>query len=453
MNPAQNNQPLNRQQRKQLRNNIDYVGEVDAAIYRTGHRFAYVISFMIFLLLIAFVAWAHITVLDEVTRGQGQVIPSQRVQIIQHLEGGILEKILVQENQIVQKGDVLVQIRNTRATSQYRDSVNTALEHQAALARLNGELNNSPPKFSVEMQQQHPSLAADQQQIFQARQQQLSLELKVLQSQYQQKQYEVKELYSRQNKLEQGLSIAQEQRDIAQPLVEQELYPRVEFLSLQRDVAAMSGDLDTIKLTIPRIREAANEAQRRIGQRKAEYRTGILNEIAKRRLELISLTEEITSGKDRVGRTDVRSPVRGTIKQLIVNTVGGVIRSGEPILEVVPLDDALLIEVQIRPADIAFLYPGQAAKIKLTAYDFSIYGGLDGYVEQISADTIINERQESFYRVKLRTKNTTLTYRGSQLPIIPGMTASVDILTGKKSVLSYLLKPIIKTKQTALRER
>lgn len=453
MKSSQDNQPLNRKERKQLRNNIDYVGEVDAAIYRTGHRFAYVISFMICLLLITFVAWAHITVLDEVTRGQGQVIPSQRVQIIQHLEGGILEKILVQENQIVQKGDVLVQIRNTRAASLYRDSVNTALEHQAALARLNGELNNTQPEFSVEMQQQHPSLVADQQQIFQARQQQLSLEIKVLQSQYQQKQYEIKELYSRKSKLEQGLSLAQEQRDIAKPLVDQELYSRVEFLSLQRDVTAMSGDLDTIKLTIPRIREAANEAQRRIGQRKAEYRTGILNEITKRRLELISLTEEITSGKDRVGRTDVRSPVRGTIKQIIVNTVGGVIRSGEPILEVVPLDDALLVEVQIRPADIAFLYPGQPAKIKLTAYDFSIYGGLDGYVEQISADTIINERQESFYRVKLRTKNTTLTYRGSNLPIIPGMTASVDILTGKKSVLSYLLKPIIKTKQTALRER
>lgn len=453
MKSSPDKQPLNRQQRKQLRDNIDYVGEVDAAIYRTGHRFAYVISLMICLLLIAFVVWAHITVLDEVTRGLGQVIPSQRVQVIQHLEGGILEKILVQENQIVQKGDVLVQIRNTRAASQYRDSVNTALEHQAALARLNGELNNRPPEFSPEMREQHPSLVADQQQIFLARQQQLDLELNVLQSQYQQKQQEIKELESRKNKLEQELLLVKEQRDIAQPLVDQELYPRVDFLSLQRDVTAISGDIETIKLTIPRIREAANEAQRRIGQRKAEYRTGILNEITKRRLELISLTEEITAGKDRVGRTDVRSPVRGTVKQLIINTVGGVIRSGEPILEVVPLDDALLVEVQIRPADIAFLYPGQPAKIKLTAYDFSIYGGLDGYVEQISADTIINERQESFYRVKLRTKNTTLTYRGSQLPIIPGMTASVDILTGKKSVLNYLLKPIIKTKQTALRER
>jgi len=453
MKPTKNNPPLTRQQRKQLRNNIDYVGEVDAAIYQTGHRFAYIISFMICLLLVSFVVWAHITVLDEVTRGQGQVVPSQRVQIIQHLEGGILEKILVQENQIVQKGDVLVQIRNTRATSQYRDAVNTALEHQAALARLNAELTDQPPQFSQQMQQQYPTLVADQQQIYQAHQQQLALELKVLQSQYQQKLQEIKELTSRKKKLEQGLLLAQEQRDIAQPLVDQELYPRVDFLSLQRDVSSMNGDLETIQLTIPRIREAANEARRRIEQRKAEYRTSILNELTKRRLELITLTEEIAAGKDSVGRTDVRSPVHGTIKQLIINTVGGVIRSGEPILEVVPLDDALVVEVQIRPADIAFLYPGQPAKIKLTAYDFSIYGGLDGYVEQISADTIINDDRESFYRVKLRTKDKTLSHQGAQLPIIPGMTASVDILTGKKSVLSYLLKPIIKTKQTALRER
>lgn len=453
MSSPSNKQPLTRKQRKQLRTTLDYVGEVDAAIYRTGHRFAYLLSFMIFLLLVSFVTWTHFTVLDEVTRGQGQVIPSQRVQVIQHLEGGILEEILVEENQIVEEGTVLVRIRNTLATSQYRDAANTALEHEAAIARLNAEAENRLPQFSEQMQQQHPELVADQNKIYQARKKQLGLEVNVLQSQYQQKKHEIEELYSRERKLKEGLSLAQEQLDLAKPLVDQELYPRVEFLSLQRDVAAMSGDLETVNRSIPRVKEAARESQRRIAQRKAEFRTTVLNEINKRRLELISLTEAMATGEDRVVRTDVRSPVRGTVKQLIFNTIGGVIRPGESILEVVPLDDALLVEVQIRPADIAFLYPGQLAKIKLTAYDFSIYGGLDGYVEQISADTIVNDHQESFYMVKLRTKEKALTYKGSPLPIIPGMTASVDILTGKKTVLSYLLKPILKAQQTALRER
>lgn len=440
-------------QEKQLSDSLEFLGEVDAATYRTGHRFAYVLSLMIVLLIVIFVLWAHFTVLDEVTRGQGQVIPSQRVQIIQHLEGGIIEQILVEENQIIEKGDVLVRIRNTVAASQYRDAANTALEHEAAIARLTAEAENGPLEFSQQIERDHPELVSDQRQIFEARQAQIDLEINVLESQYQQKQQEIRELSSRKKKLQQGLSLANEQLDIATPLVEQELYPRVDYLSLKRDVANMQGDLNVVNLTIPRIRESAREAQRRIAQRRAQYRTEVLNEISKRRMELISLREAISAGEDRVTRTDVRSPVRGTVKQLIVNTVGGVIRPGEPILEVVPLDDALLVEAQIRPADIAFLYPGQPAKIKLTAYDFSIYGGLDGYVEQISADTIVNEHQESFYRVKLRTKEKALTYKGTQLPIIPGMTASVDILTGKKSVLSYLLKPILKAKQTALRER
>jgi len=440
-------------QEKQLGDSLEFLGEVDAATYRTGHRFAYVLSLMIFLMMVIFVLWAHFTVLDEVTRGQGQVIPSQRVQIIQHLEGGIIEQILVEENQIIEKGAILVRIRNTVAASQYRDAANTALEHEAAIARLTAEAEGQPLEFPEQMQKEHPALVNDQRSIFQARQAQLELEINVLESQYQQKQQEIRELSSRKKKLQEGLSLARQQLDIATPLVDQELYPRVDYLSLKRDVANMEGDLNVVNLTIPRIREAAREAQRRIAQRSAQYHTEVLNEINKRRMELISLREAIAAGEDRVTRTDVRSPVRGTVKQLIVNTVGGVIRPGEPILEVVPLDDALLIEVQIRPADIAFLYPGQAAKIKLTAYDFSIYGGLDGYVEQISADTIVNERQESFYRVKLRTKEKALTYKGTQLPIIPGMTATVDILTGKKSVLSYLLKPILKAKQTALRER
>ncbi|MBW2520845.1 MAG: HlyD family type I secretion periplasmic adaptor subunit, partial [Deltaproteobacteria bacterium] len=204
---------------------------------------------------------------------------------------------------------------------------------------------------------------------------------------------------------------------------------------------------------IPRVRQAAEEANRRIAQRKAEFKAQALDELNRRRGELNSLREIMSAGEDRVTRTDVRSPVRGTVKQLNVTTVGGVLRPGEPIMEIVPLDDTLLIEARIRPADIAFLHPGQKAMVKVTAYDFAIFGGLEGVVEAISADTIQDDSGESFYRVKLRTKTNAMTYRGEDLPIMPGMTASVDILTGKKSVLSYLLKPILRMKQNALRER
>ncbi len=373
--------------------------------------------------------------------------------MIQNLEGGILEKILVGENQIVQKGDILIRINNTLAASQYRDATNQAIEHEAAIVRLTAFIEGKnlafPDKFK-----KFPQLIKDQTNISKSYSHQLKSELRAMEAQFSQKQQEISEMKGRKKQLVENLAIAQRQLEITKPLLKKQLYPEVDYLKLEREVITLKGDLDALNLGVPRVRQAAEEAKQRIQQRTAEARSIALDELSQRRIELNSLQETISAGKDRVTRTDVRSPVYGTIKQININTIGGVIKPGEPIMEVVPLDDTLLIEAKIRPADIAFLHPGQQAMIKITAYDFSIYGGLEGIVEQISADTIQGDKQEeSFYKVKLRTKTNTLSYRGANLPIIPGMTASVDILTGQKSALDYLLKPILKAKQNALRER
>jgi len=433
---------------------LHFMSEVDAAIHRKGNSMAYVLTIVIAALLLIFVLWAHFTVIDEVTRGMGQVIPSQRVQTIQNLEGGILQEILVHENQIVNKGDILIRIDNAVAASQYRDAFTKAAEHEAAIARLNAEIDGKTELvFPEEIRDMEAQVLSDQQSIFAARQSQLQAELNVLKSQYSQKQQEITEMQSRKEQLERSLDLARQQSSIAKPLVDQGVYPRVDYLALERDISTLRGDIDALRLAIPRIRQAANEASRRIEQRLAEFKAQALDEMNRRRGELKSLREIMSAGEDRVTRTDVRSPVRGTIKQLNHNTIGGVVRPGESILEIVPLDDTLLIEARIRPADIAFLHPGQKAMIKITAYDFSIFGGLEGFVEAISADTIQDDKGESFYKVKMRTQKSAISYRGEELPIIPGMTASVDILTGKKSVLAYLLKPILRAKQNALRER
>ncbi len=431
---------------------IHFMSAADAAIYRTGHRFAYLLSLATCLLIVSFILWASQAVIDEVTRGIGQVIPSQRVQVIQNLEGGILEEVLVQENQIVNKHDVLVRINNTAAASQYRDTYSQALEQEAAIARLTAETTDQKLAFPDSLKES-PLIVQAQKDIFRARQQQLRSELNIIQSQYDQRRQEIAEMEGRRKQLEQSLVLAQKQLNIAKPLRDQGLYPEVDYLKLERDVVTLQGDIDALKLGIPRVRQAVEETRRRSNQRKAEFRSAALDELNRRRIELKSLREAIAAGQDRVTRTDVRSPVRGTVKQLNINTIGGVIQPGQAILEIVPLDDTLLIEARIRPADIAFLHPGQAAMIKITAYDFSIYGGLEGVVEQISADTILDEKGESYYKVKLRTKANSIGYRGADLPIIPGMMASVDILTGKKTVLDYLLKPILRAKQNALRER
>lgn len=445
--------PSNRARKAGLEDDdIHFMSDVNAAIYQTGHRFAYLLTLTVAFLLAAFIFWANQAVLDEVTRGIGQVIPSQRIQVIQNLEGGIVEEILAQENQIVSKGDILVRLSNEVAASQYRDAASQAVEQQAAIARLIAETQGKELIFPDSLKD-YPNITAQQREIFQARADQLDSELDVFRSQLQQRQQEVAEMQGRRKQLTASLKVAQEQLDIAKGLLAQDLYPRVDYLKLEREMITLKGDIDALRLGLPRVRQSAEEARRRISQRKAEFRSAALDELNKRRVELRSLIETISAGEDRVTRTDVRSPVRGTVKQININTIGGVIQPGQAIMEVVPLDDTLLIEARIRPADIAFLHPGQKAIVKITAYDFSIYGGLEGQVEQISADTIQGEDEESFYKVKLRTKTNALSYRGAKLPIIPGMQASVDILTGEKTVLDYLLKPILKAKQNALRER
>lgn len=432
---------------------IEFMSEVDAALRYRGHPKAYLLSILIFLVFVSFAVWAHFAILDEVTRGNGSVVPSRRIQELQNLEGGILSELLVTEGQTVEKGQIVARIDNEQAESVVRDAESKSLEHQAAIVRLIAEAENTTPKYPDELKKQIPQMVNDQMSIYTARKRQLDAELRVLNSQKFQKNQEISEMISKRKQLISGHKIAKERRDIARPLMEKNVYPKIDYLQLEEHLIQLNGDIEALSLAIPRARRAAEEAKDRMKQRIAEFRSEARREINQRRVELRSLKEAMAAGNDRVTRTDLRAPVRGTIKQIASNTLGGVIRPGDTILEIVPLDDTLLIEARVRPADIAFLHPGQKAMIKITAYDFSIYGGIEGNVEQISADTIEDKRGESFYLVKLRTKKNTIVYRGENLPIIPGMTASVDILTGKKSVLDYLLKPILKAKQNALRER
>jgi len=439
--------------RKYNRETLLFMSEVDQAMYGKGHKLAYLISTAILLLIVFFIVWAKLAMLDERTRGFGRVIPSQRIQEIQNLEGGIMNELFVREGQTVEKGDILCRLSNEQAASYYRDAYSKAQEHRVAIARLTAEANDTEPIFPKEVKEKDPQLIEDQMRIFKAQRDKLTIEISLLEDQYLQREQEVNEMIARRNQLKLSLDVAEKQRNIAKPLVEKQIHSELDYLRLEQTVVQLRGDMQALSLGIPRVRRAAKEAHGRIEQAKAEYRAKALEEINTRRQELNSILENLSSGQDRVTRTDVRSPVRGVVKHIMINTIGGVVRPGQSIMEVVPLDDTLLIEAEVKPSDIAFLHPGQKAMVKITAYDFSIYGGLDGEVENISADTIEDEKGESHYLVKVRTKENAITYRGQHLPIIPGMTASVDILTGRKSVLDYLLKPLLKAKQNALRER
>ena len=290
--------------------------------------------------------------------------------------------------------------------------------------------------------------------VYGARTTELRSSIEVYRRQIEQRKQELVELDSRIGQLTDNLALGHEELDILAPLVEQGVSARIELIRLQRQVNDIEGDLMAAQQSVPRARSALNEVRRRVEERRAAYLSEVASALAAARGELASVSEVMASAQDRVRRTQVRSPVQGTVIKLYINTIGGVIRPGEDLLEIVPLEDNLLVEAQIRPADIAFLHPGQAAKVKITAYDFAIYGGIDAELEQISADTILNEEGERFYQIRVRTnRNFMVDREGNLLPIIPGMVAEVDILTGKKTVLQYLMKPILRAGGRAMRER
>ncbi len=420
-----------------------------------GPRIAAIILLMTILALFAAaIIWAHQAQLDEVTTGMGQVIPSSEVQIVQNLEGGIVSEILVAEGDTVEPQQVLMRIDDTSAAAGFQELRETSYGLIASMARLTAEVEGIEPDFPEDVERERPDLVARERLLFQTRKSELASALAILEEQRAQRQGDLEEMKSRLTGLRRSYALVNEEYELTAPLVPKGMVARVDVIRLERDRADLSTEIRQTEITIPNARAALHEAEQRIEERKSNARGGALAELNELKVRMASLSEQMRARQDRVVRTVVRAPLRGIVKSVNFNTVGGVVQPGEDIVEVVPIEDTLLVEAKVNPRDVAFIHPGQEAKIKLTAYDFSIYGGLDGRLEQISADTIEDEQGEHFYQVRVRTDETSLRGKsGEPLPIIPGMIAEVDILTGKRTVLEYLMKPFIKARHKAFRER
>lgn len=398
--------------------------------------------------------WAWLATLDEVTVGEGKVIPSRKLQVVQNLEGGIVKEVLVREGDIVAEEQILLRIDDTGFAANFGEARVKALNLEAAIARLTSEVEGAPLSFPAHLMAERPDFAATERANLEARRASQQAELSTLRQQLSQRESELVELRNRLFKLDRSYKLLVEEYNATAPLLDTGSVAKIEVLRLERQVSEMRGDLEGTRLAIPRAGAAIEEIRNRIHEREALHRSEAFRELAQRRAELAAVNQAIGAMRDRVERTDVRSPVRGIVQQIKVRTLGGVVRPGESLVEIVPIDDTLLVEARVRPADIAFIHPDQPATVKLSAYDFSIYGGLTGKVEKISADTVADEKTgEPFYLVQVRTEGTQLQDGERNMAIIPGMVASVDILTGKKSVLDYLLKPFLKAKERALRER
>ena len=408
-----------------------------------------VIGFFVFMLL-----WAHFAIIDEVTKGEGKAIPSSRIQKIQNLEGGIVAQIYVHEGQIVEAGAPLIRLDDTRFASNVGETEAERVSMELRVERLSAEVDDRPLKITDAARKAVPNQVSNEESLYASRRQQLADEIGGLQQQLLQRQQELREFSSKQDQYRNSLNLLRQEIGMSEPLVQQGAISPVEVLRLKRSEVETRGMLDGTTLAIPRAQAAINEVQRKVDETRGKFRSEALAQLNEARTNLSKAQATSKGLEDRVSRTMVTSPVRGIVKQMLVNTVGGVIQPGSDMAEVVPLDDTLLVEAKIRPQDIAFLHPGQEAMIKFTAYDYTIYGGLKGKLETIGADTVMDEeKKNTFYIIKLRTDRSHLGTDEKPLLIIPGMVASVDIITGKKSILSYLLKPIIKSRAEAMHER
>ncbi|GAA6154063.1 HlyD family type I secretion periplasmic adaptor subunit [Pseudoteredinibacter isoporae] len=435
-----------------IQEDLDYMSSAAAAVLQQSPRGGQQLLWAICSFVIVAIVWASLAYVDEFTRGEGKVIPSSQVKVVQHQEGGIVAELFVREGQTVKAQEPLLRLDDTQFSSSLREADVTLDQLKAKAARLSYEADGVDfPEQPIEGVGE--VVWSQERALYLSRQEEQKSKDQVLVQQETQRRQELNELKARRDQHQRSYNLLDKELQISKPLVSSGAMSQVELLRLERQVNDLYGELKGAELAIPRAQSSLQEARDKLQGAQLAFRNESRKELADVRLELQRLSESSGALEDRVDRTLVISPVAGTIKQVMVNTIGGVIQPGMDLIQIVPTEDSLLVEAKIRPTDIAFLHPSQEAIVKFTAYDFSIHGGLKGKVTHISPDTIVDEEGESFYTVRVETENAFLGSEDKPLPIIPGMTVSVDILTGEKTVLDYLLKPILKTKQLALRER
>lgn len=408
----------------------------------------YVIVAVCLILLV----WAALAEVDEVTRGEGKVIPSRQLQVVQSVDGGVVQEVLVSEGARVARGDVLVRIDPTRFVASFQEGSMRAFALRAKVDRLRALITDQPYSVSLD-----DSLSDTQRQVllqeenyYHASLSELAQRLSVAREQQAQRRQELSEASARLRAAEQAYRMSSQELDATRPLLNSGAVSEVEVLRLERDQAAADGERRSAAARTRQAEAGIQEAEARIAEVDLGMRNQWRAELSQASAELNSLNQNVDGLADRVKHSEIRSPVNGTVQRLLYNTIGGVVQPGSAVVEIVPVDDRLLVEARIAPKDIAFLRPGLPATIKLHAYDFSIYGGVPATLEHISADTLTDERDNTYYLVRAMTSDSEFIER---LSVIPGMTAQLDIMTGKKSILSYLLKPVLRAKANALSER
>lgn len=403
------------------------------------------------LALVVLIIWSAYAPLDEVARGDGKVIPSRQLQIVQSMDGGIVEDILVSEGQVVEEGDLLLKIDPTRAVSSLRESRSQFYSLSAEVARLEALINKkNEPDFHPDLLLAAPEIVSNELSLFFNSREEMHEQISIVQRRLEQREQELREARAARSQHASNLSLSSRELQITRPLLQSGAVSDIDIIRLEREVSNARGELNRAEAIISRSEAAIEEAKNKIREVELSAINHWSIQLSDSRGRLNALIQAESGLADMVKQTEIRAPVRGTVQRLFTNTRGGVVTPGREVLEIIPLDDQLIIEARIPPKDIAFIRPGQKAMIKFTAYDFAIFGGLEAEVEHISADTITDERDNTYYLVRLRTYKPGFD---EDLTIIPGMTTQVDIITGKKTVLEYIMKPVLRATSQAMGER
>ncbi|MFO1320248.1 MAG: HlyD family type I secretion periplasmic adaptor subunit [Burkholderiales bacterium] len=405
------------------------------------------------LLLFAFV-WMAFSKLEITVEASGKVIPSRRVQQIQSLEGGIVREIHVREGVQIHKGDLLVTLENKQFNASLGESQESYWGQQAALARLNAEISGTHPVFPKDVVAHVPDQVRREMQLWSSRQSEQSALLAVAQRQIDQRRQELGETHGRIRSLKQNMGIAEQQLEIEERLLAKGAGTRGQQLAAQQEVSRIQGDLRAAELAIPRLEAAIREAEAKGAETKAKIVTEASTQRNELQVKLAALSQKMTGDEDKVSRHAIRAPMEGIVNRMMLTTEGGVAKPGETLMEIIPVEDELLIAAQVKPKDIAFLRAEQKAKVRVSAYDFSVYGSLDAKVSRVGADAVLDPKQENLYfEVHLVTDRNYLGTPEQHLRILPGMTVDARITTGERSVLEYLFKPVTKVLSGALQER
>lgn len=430
-------------------------GESIAEATRIGEisRASNVLLFAIAGAFAALLAWASLAEIDTVAQATGKVVPSARVQLMQSLEGGLVTGIHVKAGDQVEAGHLLVSLSPMQASSDFQTRQQQALALEARIARLRAESDGQRPEFSQSLREQGAEYVKVEQSAFDQRLAEQQSQQAVLSAQIAQRTQEMEEARIAMVTAQRTLAAANEERDMLEKLVAQGLEPRIELVRIGRIITDAEGREKGAAAAISRLRDAIVETRARRDSAQQNFKATAREEMNRSLAELRAIEQGLPALEDRFDRTALKAPVRGVVNRVFVNTVGGVAKPGDPLVELVPADDPLVVEALVSPKDIGFIQLGQTSRVKLTAYDYSIYGAMPGKVVQVGADAVTNERGESFYQVRVQTEQNAIDSLGKALPIISGMQAQVDIITGSKTVLRYLLKPLIAVSENAFRER